>query len=140
MSLAVLRDIVAELPRVIADQILGYAESVERELPHIFERWGTQSDHTLAEELVFLAGVRKLHAIVASSYWTLDNSATLLTGPSIDNIRVGELDYSRDGELHRTLRSLLETLENVLAAHNLSQYLYVPLSEVLTLLTINEHP
>src|SRR5262249_59555111 len=116
------------------------AESVERELPHIFERSGTQYDHTLAEELVFLAGVRKLHAIVASSYWTLDNSATLLTGPSIDNIRVGEFDYSRDGELHRTLRSLLETLENVLATHNLSQYLYVPLSEVLTLLTINEHP
>ena len=101
MSLLALRNTVVDLPRSIADQVLGYAESVERELPNIFENAGKQFDHTLADELVFVAGVRKLHAIVASSYWTLDNSATLLAGISVDNIRVGELDYSRGGELYK---------------------------------------
>src|SRR5262245_6012058 len=130
MSLSALRNTVVELPRVIADQVLGYAESVEQELPSIFAQSGRQFDHTLADQLVFLAGVKKLHAIVASSYWTLDNSATLLAGLNVDNIRIGEFDYSRGGALHRTLRDLLDNLENVLAVHNLSQYLYVPLSDV----------
>ncbi len=122
------------LPKGLSDQVIGYAESVERALPEIFRDAGRQYNSTIADQLVFLAGVRKLHSIVVSSYWILDNSAALLKELSTDQIRVGHTDYSRGGVFYQDLAGLLDLLEKVLIKHNISQYLNVPFSEVLKML------
>jgi hypothetical protein len=139
MSLELLRDSVSELPRGLADQVVGYAESVERQLPEIFASAGRHFDRAVADEFVFLVGVAKLHSIVVSSFWTLDNSATLLAQFGIDRVRAGAIDYSRGAQFYQRIVNLLNSLESVATRHNLSEYLNASPSAILRILIRNEH-
>lgn len=139
MSLATVREMTKDLPRGLSTQVVSYAESVERVLPEIFRGADREFNRTVGDQLVFLAGVRKLHSIVASNYWTLDNSAALLQNLNINGIQSGQMDFSRGSVFHQKLRRLLEALEGVVGEHHLTQYLNARFSEVIQMLVADGH-
>lgn len=114
MSLALLYSTVADLPFVLREQIIGYAESVRHALPDIFREAGVRQSAELVDEVTFIAGIRKFHGLVASNFWTLDNSATLLLDSDVSQIRMGSHDFSRGGHIHAILKSALDALESAL--------------------------
>src|SRR5690348_2478867 len=95
VSIQDVRDMVSGLPRSLGEQVIGYAESVERSLPAIFREARRPLSPRLVNEVVFIAGVRKLHWLAASSYWILDNSGRLLASMDVSAVQVGGLDMSR---------------------------------------------
>lgn len=140
MSLAALSIAVSELPFVLREQVIGYAESVKAALPDISREAGVKSSPELQDQVVFLAGVRKLHALVASSYWALDNSAALLERENVFRIRVGSQDLSRGGEIHQRLKKVLEAIEKVLEDEDLDEVLNMPYQNLVQKLAGNGRP
>jgi hypothetical protein len=106
---------------VLREQILGYAESVKQALPDIFREAGVKPIAALIDEMIFLAGIRKFHGLVASNYWALDNSASLLQASDVSRIRIGAQDLSRGGQVHTALKNALEALEAVLSRQGVKE-------------------
>lgn len=131
MSIALLSSTLKELPYSLREQVLGYAESVAAAAPSIAAEVGIDPSQQRVDELVFLAGIRKLYGLVASSYWALDNSTSLLTTSGVHSVRVGTQDYSRGSSLHTSLKDLFEALDHVLEREGLREYLDLPYSELL---------
>jgi hypothetical protein len=140
MSYRELEETVKGLPWVLEEQVLGYARSVDEALPEIFREAGRAFDRALADQVVFLAGLRKLHSIVAGNYWTLNKSGKLLETLDVSKIRAGSLDLSRGGELHARLGSLVKSLENALEKNDVSQYLRVDYQTIVAMLSRDERP
>ncbi len=130
MSLTLLSSTVAELPFALREQITSYAESVKLALPAIFSDAGVTPRQELSDQVVFLAGIKKFHGLVASNYWALDNSASLLQTADVTRIRIGAQDFSRGGELHSSLRSVLEAIETVLAHEEIKELLELSYAEL----------
>lgn len=137
MSYRKLQETVKGLPWALEEQVLGYARSVDEALPEIFKEAGRAFDRAIGDQIVFLAGVRKLHSIVASSYWTLDNSGRLLETLDVSSIRAGSLDLSRGGALHARLASLVNSLEKALEKHDIRQYIGVDYATLVRTLSSN---
>lgn len=114
---------VSELPRSLGDQVIGYAESVERALPDIFKEARRRQTPKLAREVVFIAGLKKLHWLTTSSYWTLENSGELLATMDIHRIRIGRADVSRGSGAYDELRALVDALETSLERNDVRHYL-----------------
>lgn len=131
MSLALLASTVADLPYALREQVIGYAESVKAALPAIYQEAGVAANNGVSDQVVFLAGLRKFHSLVASNYWALDNSASLLEASDISRIRVGAQDLSRGGQLHRSLKNALEALETALAREEIKELLHMPYLELI---------
>jgi hypothetical protein len=115
MSLVVLSQTIEDLPFTLREQVVGYAESVERAAPEIFRDVGRKYDARLADRLVFRSGIKKLYGIVSGAYWTLDNSAALLAQSDIHEIRIGGTAFIRGAGTHERIRQLLKRLDEVLA-------------------------
>ena len=131
MSIAILTSTLQGLPYGLREQILGYAESVRAAAPSIARDAGVQPSQRVFDELVFMAGVRKLHGLVASNYWALDNSTSLLAASEITSVRVGAQDFSRGGQLHMELKELLEALEKTLTKQQIKDYLNLSYEDLL---------
>lgn len=129
---------ISGLPYVLEAQVVGYAKSVDDALPEIFEQAGRSFDKAIGNQLVFIAGIRKLHAIVASSYWTLDNSGKILENLDVSAIRAGALDLTPRGALHNRLKSLLDALEKALQKADIRQYLDVDYKTLIQILSSHE--
>jgi len=114
MSLKLLSSTIAELPFVLREQVLGYAESVRQALPDICREAGVKPSPELFEQITYIAGIRKFHGLVASNFWALDNSAALLLASDVSQIRMGAQDFSRGGNVHSILKNALEALEAAL--------------------------
>lgn len=131
MSVSLLASTLQDLPYSLREQVIGYAESVSAAAPTIAASVDVTLSPQLSDQLVFLAGVRKLHGLVASSFWALDNATSLLALSEVRSVRVGALDYSRGSPLHTSLRELLDALELALAREGISEFLDMPYGEVL---------
>jgi hypothetical protein len=135
MSYRELQETMKGLPWALEEQVLRYARSVDNALPGIFKDAGRAFDRGLGDKIVFLAGVRKLHSIVVSSYWTLDNSGKLLQTLNVSSIRAGAVELSRGGRLHSRLDSLVKSLEKTLEKQGIRDHLnsdYASLVQVLS--------
>jgi hypothetical protein len=119
VSLLLLHDTVKDLPFSLREQVVGYAESVDRAAPEIFRDVGKKYDKKLANRLVYLSGIKKLYGITSGTYWTLDNSATLLEASDIHEIRIGGEFFVRGAGMHQRIKKLVEELDVVLAKHRL---------------------
>lgn len=111
LSLALLSSTIADLPFVLREQVLGYAESVRQALPDIFKDAGVKSSSKLVDEVIYIAGIRKFHGLVASNYWALENSASLLRSSNVSHIRMGTQDFSRGAHIHTILKNALDAVE-----------------------------
>lgn len=136
MSLQMVREMVAELPPALREQIIGYAESVDRALPDLFREAGRKLSPKLGNQIVFIAGVKKLHSLTSSAYWTLDTSGKLLHQLDITDIRIGSQDVSRGGEIHGRLESALAALTRAIG-DELSPLLYSSWTEIIRTLKGN---
>jgi hypothetical protein len=118
MSLNAVRTMAADLPRNLAEQVIGYAESVDRALPEIFRDAHVTQTRKLADEVVFLAGVKKLQTLTASAFWTLDTSTRLLASADVGEVRIGGQDFSKGGAVYKKLQKLLADLDLTLAEND----------------------
>ena len=130
MSIALLRDLTEKLPPSLRDQVIGYAESVKLAAPSIARDSGAEPTQRFEDHIVFIAGIRKLYSIVSSSYWSLDNSATLLARSDTSTITIAGQSFSRGSDLHQELHSLLTDLEKSLADSRVLGMIQLSFSEM----------
>lgn len=138
MSLNDVRLLVADLPRALGEQVIGYAESVDRALPEIFREARRRKNQQVVDQLVFIAAVKKIHWLASSSYWTLENSGKLLASMNVTRVRVGQSDLSRGGIVYEQLQSLLNDLETVLEQQQAGDYLRMSWSELVRAIVSDE--
>jgi hypothetical protein len=134
MSRKDVEHLVVSLPPTLQDQVLGYTDAVERALPYIVDDYGRPVRASTKDAVIFIAGVRKLYALVSSNYWTLEHSSAMLGEFGARDIRAGGADLSNRGELHRQLREAMAALDGVFQRMELTRYLdgdYVELIDLL---------
>lgn len=129
MSLQLLRSVIGELPYALRDQVIGYAESVRDAIPQISEDLSVSLSTDAKTALVFLAGVRKLHAICAASFWSLDNTAHILGRSGIDGITLAGVQYGAGSPAHQTLKRLLTELEDAIGQADADNVRALPFKE-----------
>ena len=117
MSLARVRTLVALLPYSLQEQVEGYARRVGDAVPEITAEAQVNLTPRQIDALIYLAGVRKLYAIVSSNYTVLQESARLLSSAGVEGVRIGGTDFSPGSpfsttlaRLHRHLTALLDNL------------------------------
>ena len=111
MSLQRVVSLASELPPALRDQVVGYAESVERVMPEAFAELGRPIDKERADKVVFWSGVRKIYSLVTATFWTLENSIEILGRSDIGRIRIGGSDFSRGSPVYSRMRELFDALE-----------------------------
>lgn len=139
MSIQQVRSMIEFLPRSLGEQVVSYAESVDRALPEIFKEAGTTYKKSVADQIVFLAGIKKIEWLVSSSYWTLENSGKLLQELDVNRIRIGGSDVSRGSQIYMQLQSLSKELEKVLAENGISDHIRKPLPDLIMELSGDGH-
>ena len=130
MAIEQLQAAVVALPYNLREQVLGYARSVDAAAPEIAREAGVVLTLYVRDQLAFIAGVRKLYAITASSYWAVDNAAQFLEQQDVAAVRVGRTDYSRGGQMHSGLRSTLEDFDRVVVQYDLRSNIDAPYVDV----------
>ena len=73
----------------------------------------------LGDQLVFIAGVKKLHAVCTSTFWTLDNSLAALRQSDIEQVRLGRWRISRGSRDWLRLREVAVAIDVLLSQHNI---------------------
>jgi len=126
MSLERVAEIVGQLPPKLREDVLGYARSVRSALPEIFREAGLGEDARLGDELVLLAGIRKLHATCSAAFWVLDNSLASLREADVVNVRMGSRVYWRGSPEWLQLNELVTGLERLLDKAHLLDLMYEP--------------
>jgi hypothetical protein len=126
VSLERVAAVVGQLPPKLREDVIGYARSVRSALPEIFREAGLAEDVRLGDELVFLAGIRKLHASCSAAFWVLDNSLASLREANVVNVRMGSRVYSRGSPEWRQLSELVTGLERLLDQARLLDLMYEP--------------
>ena len=119
MSIERLQTIARLLPYALREQVVGYARSVATAAPEIAEAAGVRLTDRMRDDLTFVAGLRKLYGICASSYWAVDGAASFLSQRDVASVRMGSTDYSRGGQFHLRLRQMLNDLDRLLEDHDL---------------------
>ena len=114
---------VEDLPPPIATDVVGYARSVQAALPDIFRDAGMSIDQSIGDQLVFLAGVRKLESIVSSQYWILDNSLHFMAASDVRAVRYGPQVLSLGSDYYERLREAVGDLERLLVEAGLTEFL-----------------
>jgi hypothetical protein len=123
MSIERIEVLVAEFPQSFRDPVVGYAKSVKAALPEIFREADLRPDHALEDEVVFIAGIRKLYAIVSSTFWTLQKALSKLSDRDIPRVRIGGRAYSFDSPEYRQLQTLYDSLHDLLEEDNLLRFM-----------------
>lgn len=125
MSLERVQELVQELPPRLRDDVVAYARSVESAAPDIFREARIAFDPRLADQLVFLAGVKKLYAICSGTYWILDNSLHSLQKAETYEVKIGSLRISRGSKEYGQFQALLGDLDEILMKQELYELVQV---------------
>lgn len=132
MSLELVQAFAQELPPRLREDVVGYARSVQGALPDIFRDAKLAQEQALADQLVFLAGIKKLYGICSGTFWILDNSLQSLDQAEAYEVRIGSMRISRGSKEWVQLRDLLNDLEVILAQQRLQEMmLLTSYSEIL---------
>lgn len=123
MSIERIESLVAEFPQDFRDSVIGYARSVRAALPDIFREADLSPDPVLEDEVVFIAGVRKLYAIVSSTFWTLHKALSNLNTRDIPRVRIGGRGYGFDSPEYEQLRALHDSFRTLLDEEDLLRFM-----------------
>lgn len=135
MSLKDLDEFVAELPYAIREQVSDYARSVRDASVDICRDAGVSSSEALIDSLMWLAALRRLHAIVSSAFWTVDGANNLLRQQDGGVASVGSTDYSPESPMYSTLAVLNREVETLIRRLDVAELVRLPWSEVAQVLT-----
>jgi hypothetical protein len=89
MSLVLLSEMLEPLPFTLREQIEGYAHSIDEVGEDILRDVGIPFDEQVMDQLVFIAGVRRLWTIVDGQFSILNNSLLLMAKDQVDGFSVG---------------------------------------------------
>lgn len=111
-----LKEILYELPSVMREEIEGYIQSIESNVPSIFEEIGVKhpSDE-FVEQLIFYAGIRRIWTLLSTVYWTIDNSLVLMRNYDVTSIRVGTTIYGKKTEYYLRVSQLFQDFDTLLS-------------------------
>lgn len=126
MSLELVMEFARELPPRLREDVVGYARSVQSALPDIFQGAGVAETRDLRDQLVFIAGVKKLYAICSSAFWILDNSLRGLERAEVRQVRLGGVFLSRGSREWTQLRDAVTAIEVVLQEQRILPFVYTP--------------
>lgn len=126
MSVERVAEIASLLPPKLREDVLGYARSVRSALPEIFREVGLAEDARLGDQLVFLAGIRKLHAAASAAFWVLDNSLASLREANVLHVRMGSRVYWRGSPEWVQLSELVTGFELLLGRTQVLDLMYEP--------------
>lgn len=118
MSIRRLSSILEPAPPQLREQIIGYARSVDAAAADIFEDADVPFDEELAEDLVLLAGLRRLWSIVDGQYWIVANSLHLLSDHNISEVGVGGSIYGYGTRSFQQIRDLRDQFQRLLRELN----------------------
>jgi hypothetical protein len=114
MSMAQVYDLVETLPWVLREQILGYVSAVNNAVPEIALDAKAELTVRLRDDIIIIAALKKLHAILAIDRWAIDRMLSYLERHEIATVAVGaqsisrgDGDYRQTGEMLRELNSFL---------------------------------
>jgi hypothetical protein len=123
MSMDAIERLLGGFPAALRDPVLGYAVSVKGALPEIFREARIDPDPVLEDQVVFIAGIRKLHAMVSSTFWTLNKALRQLGTRDIPSVRIGARGYSLDSVEYRRIEALYDSLRTRLEEENLLRFM-----------------
>lgn len=109
-----LRQVTASLPWSLRKEVEGYVSSVDDRRGEIAREAGVRLNNERRRRLLFAAGVRRMWAIVESSFWMVDNSLERLAQHDVHRIQMGSTFYRRGGDMNRTLKELRDSLSELL--------------------------
>lgn len=130
MSMRALEEFTSELPYALAEQVEGYARSVRDATDDICRDAGVEASPSIREQMMWVAALRRLHAIIGSAYWTVDTSNLLLRRQDWETTSVGATDYSEGSSMYATLSGLQRDLHLLVQELGAGQLLSLPWSEV----------
>ena len=113
MSMKALDEFFAELPYALREQVRDYAQSVRDAAHDICSDAGVDSSAEMTEQLMWLAALRRIHAIVNSAFWTVESANRLLQQQGAGAASVGSTDYSEGSEMYSDLATLQRDLESL---------------------------
>ena len=119
MSLERVSEFAQSLPPRLREEVVAYARSVDNAAADIFREARVQFDQRLADQLTFLAGIKKLYAISSGTFWILDNSLYSLQKADTYEVRIGSMRISRGSKEYEQLRTLLADLDELLVVQGL---------------------
>ena len=126
MSLELVAEFARELPPRLREDVIGYARSVQSALPEIFQDAGVAEARDLRDQLVFIAGVKKLYAICTSAFWILDNSLRSLQRAEIQQVRLGGVVVARGSREWIQLRDAVMAIETLLQDQRIGPWVHTP--------------
>jgi hypothetical protein len=139
MSVQRVQRIAQRLPYSLREQVIGYARSVADVTAEIAEQAGVPMTASLRDQLALLAGLKKLYSISSAGYWAVDGAGAYLQRQDVSSVRIGSTDYSRGGDFHYALRTLLQDFDRFLAAHDLAELVAVDSYAELAQRLVNGH-
>jgi hypothetical protein len=89
MSLERVDEFAQFLPPRLREDVRAYARSVDSAAADIFREARMGFDQRLADQLVFVAGIKKLYAICSGTFWVLDNSLQSLQNAETYEVKIG---------------------------------------------------
>jgi hypothetical protein len=124
MSLELVTEFARELPPRLREDVIGYARSVQTVLPEIFHDAGIAENRDLGDQIVFIAGVKKLHAICSSAFWILDNSLRGLERADVQVVRLGRVHIERGSREWHQLQDAVRAVEGILQEQRIFHFVY----------------
>lgn len=134
MSLQRVQEFCATVPTLVAEQVIGYARSVEEVLPEVFEELDAQFSPEIAGDVVFLSGVKKLRSILRFSLISVDAALGRLEDAEFGAVRIGSVRYSRSSRDYLDLRRTCTELDDFLDSEGIGGLMAVSLSEMILFL------
>lgn len=110
-----IRQLAAALPTSLRDQVTSYVAAVHEASPAIFRDAGVPVDHTMLDQLLVIAAIRKIFGIIATSFWAVDNSLRIDRSASHESVRIGGSVYRPGSESYEGLKDLFRGIETMLA-------------------------
>lgn len=123
MSIRAIEKLVGGFPAALRDPVLGYAASVQRALPEIFREAQIEPDPELEDQVVFIAGIRKLYVMVSSTFWTLTKALRQLKTRNTFSVRIGARKYSLDSPEYLRIEALYHSLRTRLEEEDLLRFI-----------------
>ncbi len=115
MSLERVEEFALNLPPELGDQVVSYAATVAGALPDIFSDLGFEFSSEIADQVVFLAGVKKFQSILQTVTLTLSLALGNLEGSETSGIRIGSVRYARGSRDYRELHEAVSELDRYIA-------------------------
>lgn len=119
MSMADVYQLVEALPWALRDQIIRYASAVNDAVPEIVREARVELSRRLRDDIVVVAALKKLHAIMTLDRWAIDRMLSYLDGHDIAGMTLGSQLIVRGDSEYAETAAMLRELNTFLSEHDL---------------------